>query len=435
MFLRNPGTAQQITQHNESTRHRKSKISFMRPLKIGIRWILIPLAFLTTVNIARAQQTTVVDSALLDRVAALEQQVADQKLGENHFMVVGLTTFGFVYSKTTFTPPGGPRQVSKTNSLGDADHYELSPMFLWRHGTNWLVEFEPSFTGGSLGVNWADISYFASPALIIRAGYFVVPFGIYNKRLAAGWIDKLATDPMGNDLPGTDFGVEVSGGMPLGSMKWSYDISLTNGLQLQPDGELQNIGLSDNNNNKTVSGRLGLLPFSNSSLEIGVSGLYGGVADAGSSYQNANTTMYGADLSFVKNINPFLINVKGQYSLVTVNRQNYIKPTDFTPYSFDNKSTSAFAQVSVRPVSADNKILKNLELAFRYVNYTTPGSSLWGQNYNEEDIGLDYWLNWRTVLKFTYAKTHSLSTADISAGGIAGTTDMNNIYLQFSIQL
>jgi hypothetical protein len=403
----------------------------MRPL---LKWTFFALPFLLLQKTVMAQQV-VVDSALLDRISALEQQVADQKPGESHFMVVGLTTFGFVYNKTKFTPPGGPSQTTKTNSFPDADSYELSPMFLWRHGTKLLVEFEPSYTGGSLGVNWADVSYFAAPGLTIKVGYFVVPFGIYNKRLAAGWIDKVAPDPMGIDQPGTDYGVEVSGGLPLGNMKWSYDVSLTNGLQLLPDGELQNVGIVDNNLNKMVSGRLGLLPFSNSSLEVGVSGLYGGVADAGSSYNNANASMYGADLSYVKSFNPFLLNVKGQISWLTVNRQNYINPVDNSSYTFNNKTTSAFAQFSIRPTGANNAFIKNLELAFRYVNYTTPSNSLWGQKYSEEDLGLDYWLTWRTVLKFTYAWSHSPSTAFVAAGGTPGLTDQNIVYLQFSIQL
>jgi hypothetical protein len=403
-------------------------------MRLLLKWTFFILAFLLLQKTVMAQQV-VVDSALLDRISALEQQVADQKPGESHFMVVGLATFGFVYNKTKFTPPDAPSQSTKTNSFPDADNYELSPMLLWRHGTKWLVEFEPSYTGGSLGVNWADISYFAAPGLTIKAGYFVVPFGIYNKRLAAGWIDKVAPDPMGIDQPGTDYGVEVSGGLPLGNMKWSYDVSLTNGLQLLPDGELQNVGIVDNNLNKMVSGRLGLLPFSNSSLEVGVSGLYGGVADAGSSYNNANASMYGADLSYVKSFNPFLLNVKGQISWLNVNRQNYINPIDNSSYTFNNKTTSAFAQFSIRPTGADNAIIKNLELAFRYVNYTTPSNSLWGQKYSEEDLGLDYWLTWRTVLKFTYAWSHSPSTAFVAAGGTPGVTDQNIVYLQFSIQL
>ncbi|OQP48124.1 hypothetical protein A4D02_05215 [Niastella koreensis] len=371
----------------------------------------------------------------MERVAALEKQVAETKPGESHFMVVGLATVGFAATTTKYQPPSGSQQVTKTNSFPDADRYEFSPMLLWRHGTKWLLEFEPSYTGGALEVNWADLCYFAAPGLTIRGGYFVLPFGIYNRRLAAGWINKLAPDPEGIDLPGTDFGVEVSGGLPLGNMKWSYAVSLTNGLQLLPDGELQPAGITDNNTKKTVCGRLALLPFSNSSLEIGISGLYGGAGDADSRLSKANSTMYGADLNYVKTITPFLINVKAQYSRITTNSQQYIKPTDSTLYTFDNKSSSAFAQISIRPVSAESNLVKNLELAFRYVNFKTPENSTWGQNYHEEDIGLDYWLSWRSVLKFTYAWTHSTSTANVSAGGVPGITDMNNLYLQFAIQL
>lgn len=405
----------------------------MRAVKVFLQGMIFTLSSLLTITNARAQQTAVVDSALMQRVEVLEQLLVDHNR-ESHFMVAGLTTFGFVHSSSTFTPVNGVSQTTKTNSFADADHYELSPMFLWRHGTKFLVEFEPSFDGTALGVNWANISYFATPGLIVRAGYFVLPFGIYNKRLAAGWIDKVATDPNGIGLPGTDFGIGISGGLPLGDMKWSYDFSLTNGMQLLPDGQLQNVGVVDNNTNKTVTGRLGLLPFSNSSLEIGVSGLYGGVADVGSSYNNAKTSMYGADLSFVKTFDPFLINVKGQYSKIKVNSQSYLKPTDSTAYTFDNTTSSTFGQISIRPTGVDNAFVKNLELVYRHVDYTTPGNSLWGQNFREEDIGLDYWLNWRTVLKFTYTSSHSLSTANISAGGIGGITDTKNIYLQFAIQ-
>lgn len=380
-----------------------------------------------------AQQTGV-DSSLLQRIEALEQQAADRKPGESHLMIVGLATVGFVYSKTTVTPPGGPAQSQKMTSLGDADRYEFSPMLLWRHGTKWLMEFEPSFDGNQLGVNWANISYFAAPGFIIHAGYFVLPFGIYNKRLAAGWIDKVAPDPVGIDLPGSDFGVGISGGLPLGNMKWSYDVSLTNGLQLLPDGELQGAGIVDNNLNKTVTGRLALLPFSNSCLEIGASGLYGGVA-AGAPFNNANATMYGADLNFVKTFSPFLVNIKGQYSRLLVNSQQYIKPTDTSSYSFDNKSTSLFVQGSVRPTGSGNAFVKNLELAFRYVNFKTPENSFWGANYHEEDLGLDYWMSWRTVLKLTYAWTRSTGTSDPASGFNGVVTGTNNLYLQFSIQL
>ncbi|GAC1312624.1 MAG: hypothetical protein NVSMB24_34480 [Mucilaginibacter sp.] len=406
---------------------------FMKPVTKLAKWIIFISAYSLMVNTLKAQRT-VVDSALLDRISVLEQQVADQKPGESHFMVVGLTTFGYASNKTSFTAPGAAGQVMKTNSLGDADHYELSPMLLWRNGDNFLVEFEPSFNGSSLGVNWANISYFAAPNFVVHVGYFVVPFGIYNKHLAAGWIDKLAGDPNGIGLPGSDFGIGFSGGYPLGDMKWSYDVSLTNGLQLLPDGELQGAGIVDNNKGKMVSGRLSLLPLSNSCLEFGVSALHSNAGDAGSNFTSADVTMVGADLNFVKTFNPFLINIKSQYNRINVTRQNYISKTDSTLYSFNNKTSSSFAQLSIRPIGLDNKLLKNFELAYRYSNYTTPASSVWGQSLHENDFGLDYWLSWRTVLKFTYARSHALSTANAAAGGILGVTDVNSVYLQFSIQ-
>ncbi len=404
----------------------------MKSINKLVQWLVCTISLLLSLSIVKAQQPTV-DSTVINRIAALEQQVADHKPGESHFMVTGLATFGYVRNKTTFTSPGGIGQSTKTNSFGDADHYELSPMLLWRHGNDFLVEFEPSFDGTNIGVNWANISYFAAPGLIIHAGYFVVPFGIYNKRLAAGWIDKLAGDPAGIDLPGSDFGIGFSGGLPLGSMKWSYDVSFTNGLQLLPDGELQGAGITDNNKGKMVSGRLSLLPFSNSCLEVGVSGLYGGVADVGSSFVNANAKMYGADINFVKTFNPFLINVKGQYNKIKVTKQDYVNTANSSTYTFDNNLTSSFGQFSIRPTGVDNKLLKNLELAYRYSNYTTPNNSTWGQNFHENAIGLDYWLSWRTVLKLTYAQSKTLSTASIDAGGTAGTTTVNALYLQFSI--
>jgi hypothetical protein len=310
-------------------------------LQIKKLTLIGPLCFLLSAvpctRIFAQAAPTAIDSSLMDRITALEQQVHEQHHSEDHFMVVGLTTIGFVAGKTT-TTTGGESQVSKTNSFPDATDYEFSPMFLWRHGDKWLMEFEPSFTGGTLGVNWADVSYYAAPGLIIRAGYFVLPFGTYAKREAAGWIDKLATDPLGiPDLPPqTDFGIEVEGGLPMGNMKWSYDVALTNGNQLLPDGEIQNAGIVDNNNNKTLTARLGLLPFSNSSLELGISGMFGNVADVGSSYVNANSQCYALDLNYVHTFNPIQMNIKGQYNYIHINRQQYINPNDSSNYTFNN---------------------------------------------------------------------------------------------------
>ena len=407
----------------------------MRDMKLIRPFTICYISILSISNqFARAQ--VVKDTALTEQVSILSRQIAEMKEGDSHFMVAGLTTFGFVNQKTT-TQLGGLRSSSRYNSLGDVNRYELSPMFLWRHGDKLLVEFEPSFNGISLGVNWAAISYFVSPYLIVRGGYIVLPFGSYSKHFAAGWINKLASDPIGVNPAGSDFGVEIGGGLPLGSMKATYDFAISNGFQLNADGTIQGVGINALINNKTLSGRLSILPFSNSSLEIGISGLYGSLAYPGVNFtpNKPVISMIAVDGNFVKNIDPVQLNFKCQYSLSKVNRQNYRNPIDSTTtYSFLNNTNASFAQLSVRPFLVENKFLKNLELAFRYVNYKTPVNSTFGQNYNERDYGVDYWLSWRTVLKITYENINATGSSNVAITGLQGSTGINRMVLQFSTE-
>ena len=394
------------------------------------------LLSLITVNMLATKlkaQQVVVDSSLLDRINALETQVHDQKPGEDHVMIVGLTTFGFAShrSKTNGV-------ITKSNSIVDGDNYEFSPMFLWRHGTKFLMEFEPSFAGDQLGVNWADISYYAAPGLILRAGYLVLPFGTYSKRLAAGWINKLATDPEGiADLPPlSDYGIEAEGGFQAGTMKWNYDFAIANGMHLNPDGTIQNAGIAPTNNNKNICGRIGWLPLANSSLELGVSGMTGKLGDPGTPFEKATSTMFAADINLIENVGMVQLNMKGQYDVIDINQKDYINPADGSNYSFTNHTTTGYVMAAVRPVKSSNNFVKNLELAARYGNYTTPTNSLIGMKDNSFAVGLNYWISWRTVVHFTYESIKSTSTISQALGGTPGTiTNNNSLYLQFSVQL
>ena len=426
-----------------------TKNQFFNGCILPNKWVLGFILYSLAFNMSVAQQgnnandkrdsliknITLTDSTVLDRLSKVENEIARQKKRESHFMVVGLATMGFVLTSNTISQ-SGVHSTTQTNSFPDADRFEISPMLLWRHGKNLLIEFEPSWNGNSLGVNWGDISYFVKPGFIVRAGYLVLPFGIYNKRLAAGWINKLGSDPVGiaDSPPSSDFGIEVEGGLPLGSMKWSYDISLTNGMQLLKDGTLQNAGLVDNNKNKTVTGRLSLLPFSNSSLELGVSGMYGKVGDANSNQTAAISTMYAFDINYVKKLGPMLINAKGQYNQVNISSVTYKNPIDSSAYSFTNNSSSYFGQLSIRPITAPG-ILKNFELAGRYVNYTTPAMSSWGAITNEYNVALDYWFTWRSVLKLVYESRDVKNNTPAKLGGAPGDWNrINNFIIQYSVQ-
>ena len=371
----------------------------------------------------------------------VSEKITSYKPGYSHFMVVGLFTMGYVNESTDNTPIGGVKTTTKNSSIGDADRFEFSPMLLWRQSNRVLLEFEPSFaydgtSAMAMGVNWADVSYFVAPGLIVRGGYLVMPFGIYSKRLAAGWINKLASDPIGMDMPGSDFGVELEGGFPLGNMKWSYDVAIANGFQIDGNGQVSNVGIVSPNQNKTISGRIGLLPLSNSSLEIGFSALGGGLyTQQGLSYNNPSLSMYAIDLSYYKKLGGVTVTLKGQYNIQSINKQSFLNPADTThtlTYSFDNNITNGFGQFSIRPTGLESK-LRNLELGYRYVMYKTPDASLWGQSYTENDVALSYWLTWRQVIKVAYENIQSTTAAN-SIGVTGGTSNTSRFVIQFSTE-
>ena len=402
-----------------------------------VGFMTLALCYLFAFQANAQQNPTKLDSATEARIAALEKQAALHRPGQSHLMVVGLTTFGFASSKTTSSDGSAPNKFSAFGT----DSYEFSPMFLWRQGKKVLLEFEPSFNNDGVGVNWAAISYFAKPNLIFRGGYFVVPFGMYTKKLAAGWINKVATDPIG--LPtAQDYGFGVSGGLPLGSMKWNYDLAVTNGLTIDPavnNGMLTNVNLGAASRNKTFVGRLGLLPFSNSSLEIGVSGMTGGVSNGNTVYQDVRADLYAFDFNLVKNVSPVQINIKSQYNVVNVGSATYyVNPQDpnSTSYTFNNSSTSGYGQFSIRPIESQSEFIKNLELAFRYGQYNTPKNSMWGANTTQTDFGINYWINWRTVLRVTYEILDSKSTVNQTLfASPVPDTKTQAFHIQFAIQL
>ena len=407
-------------------------MKMLRNISFSLMGLIFALNF-TQVNAQDINNQT--DSVLLNRIKALEDKAHYIKPGEDHFMVAGLVTFGFVNNKN-INSYGGINTVTQTNSIGDIDHYEFSPMFLWRHGNKLLLEFEPSFSAGGLGVNWANISYFLAPGIILRGGYMVLPFGAYNKKLAAGWINKLASDPE-NVTGFTDYGVGVEGGFQTGAMKWNYDVTLSNGLALQPDGTLGNAGIVDQNKNKTFTGRIGWLPISNSSLELGASIMTGKVGSLANDNENLRANLYAMDMNLVENISDFQLNVKGQYSLTRIDKTNYINPADITKsYTFDNKTETHYMMVAIRPMFSSNAEFKKFELATRFGNYTAPIHSLIGTKDHSIAFGLNYWLNWRTVVKFSYETIKSENTSELAIGGTPGAINKSHsLYLQFAVQL
>ena len=368
------------------------------------------------------------------------------KTFDSHFMVVGLATIGFLntWSVNKVNTPTGvvSTKLPTTNSFGDVALYEFSPMFLWRHSDNILVEFEPSFSNGSLGVNWADITYFAYPGVILRAGYIVLPFGTYNKRLAAGWICKLPTDPVSitSSPVGSDWGIELEGGQQTGKMKVNYDVALTNGFTLSAtDGSIANpdVNAVDNNLGKTVTGRFGWLPALNSGVEIGASGLWGKAGDANTAYKNVSTAMGALDFQWVYAKKPVAINIKAEADMQYVTNASYSNPNpptvSDTTYTYKNLSYGYYGMFSIRPIVAD-KFFRNVEFAVRYSSYQSPKGSAFENRQDQISAGVCYWINWRTVFKIGYENliTTNPDNNELAITNLKNT--QNILYVQFSVQ-
>ena len=301
----------------------------------------------------------------------------------------------------------------------------FSPIFLWKPDKRVLIEseLETEFDGEATMINleYIDASIFLNKYLTLRAGKFLSPFGIFQDRLHPQWINKLPSTPLGfnHDAspigPTTEIGVDLRGNdIPLGTAKFNYSLYISNGPFLNTGvdnpadaGMLMYGSAQDNNKNKTIGGRLGLLPFSNSSVEIGGSFQTGKVGDQGTDYENVGAKQYALDFTYVNQLD-FLkgnLDVKAQWNWVNVDNANYIDPKDSTGgtfYTYNNKRSAKFVQAAYRPNMSQSKFLKKTELVFRYSGLNPPNGVMDAEKIKQYTYGLNYWYTWRTVLKFAY---------------------------------
>ncbi len=322
--------------------------------------------------------------------------------------------------------------MDKTDVKNNFNMYGFSPMFLWKLSDKLFFESEIEIENGEFELEFAKLSFSLNKYMTIGAGRMLTPFGAYGEKWESSLIEKFPNShlrPNDDLLPdnshlywGAIMGVDVRGGIPLGSSKMNYSLFISNGPLLSkdengnPTGVIQYENLLDeNNNNKEVGGRIGILPLSNSSLEIGFSGKHGIAGDQGDpDFGKTGTTAYAVDLSYIKSIDAIksTINIRGQFNTLLVDKANYYL-TDSTTYTFDNTMKNYYVQFSIRPNMAQNKCLKKTELMLRYNTLTSPKDAVWGaKDKNGEggtvtrmDIGLAYWLSWKTGLRLAYENT------------------------------
>jgi len=324
-----------------------------------------------------------------------------QSMGDTNFLLTGYAFSGF------------SKESTNQGSFGPLG---FSPILLWKKSDRLFFEAEMEFgiEDGEihLGLEYATLHYVLNKYLTIGAGKFLSPFGTFAERLHPAWINKFSDKPIGFSDEGTmvgpmgELGVELRGGAQVGNSKINYVGYITNGPNLATEdpaiaGQLMYKNLVDNNNNKAIGGRVGFLPFSDSSLEVGVSGQTALVGDKGSDYENIGAKMFSTDISFIHKISIFNMDVKGQLNKVAVDKANYTNDSGVS-YSFDNNTKAYYLQLALRPAYVQSKFIRNLEFAGRYSALNNPEGALWAGNQKQIGFGVNYWLNWNSVLKIDY---------------------------------
>ncbi len=341
-----------------------------------------------------------------------------------------LIFIGIVHAQTTTTKsPGsnkftvlGNAEATYTATDGESGFgaVNFKPIFLWKISDKLFVESEIEIETGdgeaALGLEYANMCYMVNPYLILHAGRFLPKFGAYRGRMGEGFLNRFASKPTGFGDGGigamNETGIGAQGGFPWGSMKVAYDFYLSNGPELLTDpenaGQFEYEAYTTNNKSSAVGGRVAILPFSNSSLEVGYSfQSKSKTGEVGTDYANTGVKMQAVDVNYFHNIPGIKSTIRftGELKYQKADAANYFKPDEVTTYTFDNSSTAFYTTASIRPALVDNKFFRNLELAGRYSFFNRPTDAPWGGNNIEQvDLSLDYWMHWNTLLKLCYVK-------------------------------
>lgn len=360
------------------------------------------------------------------------------KPSETQFMIRGFASAGF----SSFNTNGDKN--SSFNSNG------LTPIFLFKQSDRLMFESELELNIANqsleIGVEYADIIYVLNNYMTVRAGKFLLPFGTFMERLHPSWINRMPTRPLGYGeggiAPMAGVGVDLRGAFRVGASTMNYSVYSTNGPALitpnsndpMESGMLTFGNLKDNNNSRAYGGRIGLLPFSDSSTEIGFSYCTtNNVGDKGSVYENLGSKLYAIDFSFVKQIPEIggIVDIKSQYNNSRVDNITYTveeTPGVFENLIFNNISSSYYGQLSFRPTMSSNNFIKNLEFVCRYSELSTPIGSGWASDKKEFSFGLNYWLSWHSLLKLNYQNITGKTGTNL-----AGKFDQKALFLNWAI--
>jgi len=324
-------------------------------------------------------------------VKTINKQVKNQK----SFAAVGYATLNYESS-------GGHAGFTSAT---------YNPIFVYKLNDklsfNSELEVEVADVGvwdGALALEFAEFNYQINDNLAIYGGKFLSPLGTYQARLHPAWVNKSINNPIGiqNELNGvkrlqgdSELGMGIRGGFYAGDARFNYDLYTTNGPGINDDGsvDFENAG-GDINSSPAIGGRIGILPFKNSTFELGLSA-YTGRASLNGAANDIKVNLFVFDLDYVKQTAAGKIDIKGQYNNQKVTNGTY-QGTKIPFQTFNNNTSAYYLQFAYR--LPDSK----LEFVNRISNFNVPNEVTWGADQTRYTVGLDYWVSWNSAFKFGY---------------------------------
>lgn len=198
----------------------------------------------------------------LSPAAAVAQTgAADRVLPSNVTVISGYGTVGFAWTT----------EGDRENRFDAA----ISPVFLFQFGDRVLFEAELEFEleegVTEVGLEYAHLDYLVNDHLVVAAGKFLVPFGVFIDRLHPTWVNKFPTNPplyghgrgpLGHPLFPILSDVGVLAKAMTASGPWHLVLNgyVTQGPAFEIEDGMVEIEFpassDDNNKNKMVGGRL-----------------------------------------------------------------------------------------------------------------------------------------------------------------------------------
>ena len=307
---------------------------------------------------------------------------------------------------------GGYGSVGLTNDDHENDRFNqatFNPIFHYAYKDLIMLEAELEMEveedgGTGVGLEYMTIDWFMNDYMTLLAGKFLSPLGNFRQNLHPAWVNKLPSAPTGfghgQAAPIADVGVELRGGFPIGNpMFANYALFVSNGPGLETnmaEDEIEEVhtagGVSNEDENFLLGGRLGFLPIPN--IEIGVSGAFSDVALEDEDDRDYNVIGVDAfarwrDLDF---------------------RAEYIRQkvgslaSRMAPES--QKWEAWYAQASYKLSKIPYKFLRQLEMVARYSDYDSTHAD---QDQEQWALGLNYLIAPQAMIKFAYEFNHGLA--------------------------